>query len=144
MKDTCGRQSCEISDTRSYCPGNKVKPWDRIPQAWLHITFQNILRLNPQTSIIRLNHLDRGPGYCYFLFYQSLGGASGREPVCQCRRGEAGSIPVLGRSPGGGHNTHSNILAWRIPWTEDPGGLQSTESQRVRHDLALKELLHLL
>ena len=30
--------------------------------------------------------------------------------------------------------THSNILAWRIPWTEEPGGLQSTESQRVRHD----------
>ena len=27
--------------------------------------------------------------------------------------------------------THSNILAWKIPWTEEPGGLQSTESQRV-------------
>ena len=30
--------------------------------------------------------------------------------------------------------THSNILAWRIPWTEEPGGLQSTGSQRVGHD----------
>ena len=30
--------------------------------------------------------------------------------------------------------THSRILAWRIPWTEEPGGLQSTGSQRVRHD----------
>ena len=30
--------------------------------------------------------------------------------------------------------THSGILAWRIPWTEEPGGLQSMESQRVRHD----------
>ena len=30
--------------------------------------------------------------------------------------------------------THSRILAWRIPWTEEPGGLQSVESQRVRHD----------
>ena len=30
--------------------------------------------------------------------------------------------------------THSSILAWRIPGTEDPGGLPSTESQRVRHD----------
>ena len=29
--------------------------------------------------------------------------------------------------------THSSILAWRIPWTEEPGGLQSTGSQRVRH-----------
>ena len=29
---------------------------------------------------------------------------------------------------------HSSILAWRIPWTEEPGGLQSTGSQRVRYD----------
>ena len=29
--------------------------------------------------------------------------------------------------------THSSILAWRIPWTEEPGGLQSMGSQRVRH-----------
>ena len=32
--------------------------------------------------------------------------------------------------------THSSILAWRSPWTEDPGGLQSTGSQKVRHDWA--------
>ena len=30
--------------------------------------------------------------------------------------------------------THSSILAWRIPWTEEPGGLQSTGSQRVGHN----------
>ena len=30
--------------------------------------------------------------------------------------------------------THSSILAWRIPWTEEPGGLQSMGSQRVQHD----------
>ena len=30
--------------------------------------------------------------------------------------------------------THSSILAWRIAWTEEPGGLQSTGSQRVGHD----------
>ena len=34
--------------------------------------------------------------------------------------------------------THSSVLAWRIPWTEEPGGLQSMRSQRVRHDLAIK------
>ena len=33
-----------------------------------------------------------------------------------------------------GMETHSSILAWRIPWTEEPGGLQPIESQRVRHD----------
>ena len=30
--------------------------------------------------------------------------------------------------------THSSILAWRISWTEEPGRLQSMESQRIRHD----------
>ena len=30
--------------------------------------------------------------------------------------------------------THSGILAWRIPWTEEPGGPQSMESQRVKYD----------
>ena len=33
-----------------------------------------------------------------------------------------------------GMATHSNILAWRIPWTEEPGGLQFMESQTVGHD----------
>ena len=33
-----------------------------------------------------------------------------------------------------GMATHSSILAWRIPWTEEPGGLRSTGSQRLRHD----------
>ena len=33
--------------------------------------------------------------------------------------------------------THSSILAWRIPWTEEPGRLQSMGSLRARHDLAL-------
>ena len=36
--------------------------------------------------------------------------------------------------------THSSILAWKIPWTEEPGGLQSIESpKRVGHDLATKQ-----
>ena len=30
--------------------------------------------------------------------------------------------------------THSSILPWRLPWTEEPSGLQSMESQRIRHD----------
>ena len=35
--------------------------------------------------------------------------------------------------------THSSILAWEIPWTEEPGGLQSTGSLRMRHDLPTKQ-----
>ena len=34
---------------------------------------------------------------------------------------DKGSIPGSGRSLGGGHETHTSILAWRIPWTEEPG-----------------------
>ena len=48
---------------------------------------------------------------------------------------EARSIPGSGRFPGGEYMaTHSSVLAWRIPWTEESGGLQSMESQRARHD----------
>ena len=35
-----------------------------------------------------------------------------------------------------GMATHSSILAWRVPWIEEPGGLQSMGSQRVRHEAA--------
>ena len=38
-------------------------------------------------------------------------------------RRDVGSIPGSGRSAGGGHATHSSILAWRIPQTEEPGRL---------------------
>ena len=40
----------------------------------------------------------------------------------------------LGRSPEDRNATQSSILAWRIPWMEEPGGLQSMGSQRVGHD----------
>ena len=48
---------------------------------------------------------------------------------------DMGSIPDLGRYPGGGHG-NLTILAWRIPWTERPSGLQSTPSQRVGYNLS--------
>ena len=48
---------------------------------------------------------------------------------------DTGSIPGLERSPGGGHDKPTPVfLAWRIPWTEDHGGLQSIGSQKVRHN----------
>ena len=47
---------------------------------------------------------------------------------------DVGSIPGLGRSPGIGSGTHSNILAWKIPWAEEPGGLQSMGSQRYGYN----------
>ena len=35
--------------------------------------------------------------------------------------------------------THASILAWKFPWTEEPGGLQSMGSQRIRHDRVSKQ-----
>ena len=104
-----------------------------------------------------------------------LGGASGTEPACQCRRPKRGGFhPWVGKIPWRrnklpipvflsfhsgsdgkeftcnagdlgwedpleeGMATHSSILAWRIPWTEQPGGLQSMRSQSTAHDWTTK------
>ena len=48
--------------------------------------------------------------------------------------GDVGSIPGQEDPLEEGMATHASILAWRIPWTEKPGGLQSMGSQRVEHD----------
>ena len=49
------------------------------------------------------------------------GGLDGKEPACNV--GDLDSIPGLGGSPGEGNSYP--LLAWRFPWTEEPGGLQS-------------------
>ena len=48
--------------------------------------------------------------------------------------GDPGSIPGLGRSPGEGNGIPLQYSCLENPWTEEPGGLQSMRSQRVRHD----------
>ena len=53
--------------------------------------------------------------------------------------GDSDSIPVSGRSPGGGHGNPLQFSCPEIPWPEEPGSLQSMGSQRVRHDLATKQ-----
>ena len=61
-------------------------------------------------------------------------------PVAQNLPANAGdvrnmsSIPGLGRSPGGGHGNPLQCSCLEIPWTEKPGRLQSTGSQRVGHN----------
>ena len=51
---------------------------------------------------------------------------------------DANSVPGSGRSLGEEMATHSSILAWEIPWTEEPSRLQSMGSQRVECDVATK------
>ena len=64
------------------------------------------------------------------------GGGSSKELACQCRRHKRhGFNPYVGKNPlKEGMVTHSNILAWRVPRTEEPGELWSIGLQRVGHD----------
>ena len=60
------------------------------------------------------------------------GGSDGKASACNA--GDPGSTAGSGRSSGEGNGTHSRIFAWKIPRTEEPGGLQSRGSQSVGHD----------
>jgi len=66
--------------------------------------------------------------YTYILGFP--GGTSGKEPTCQCRSCKRCRFDPLEEKMA----THSRILAWRIPWTEEPGRVQSIGSYRDRHD----------
>ena len=68
---------------------------------------------------------------CYSKGQGFPGSSAGKESACS--EGGLGLIPGLGRSLKEGMVTHSSIHAWRIPWTEEPGGLQSMELQRVEY-----------
>ena len=57
------------------------------------------------------------------------GGSQVKNPVAKA--GDIGSIPGSGRSTGGEKATHSSILAWEIPWTEEPGRIHSMALKTV-------------
>ena len=60
------------------------------------------------------------------------GGSEGKASACNAA--DPGSIPGSGRSPGEGNGNPLQYSCWRIPWMEEPGRLQSTESQSVGRD----------
>ena len=62
-----------------------------------------------------------------FLRPHGPGGSEGEASAFNAE--DPGSIPGSGRSPGEGNGNPLQYSAWRIPWTEEPGGLQSTGSQ---------------
>ena len=87
------------------------------------------------------------PHNCYIPYVSSwivlncvppkdLGFPGGSEFTCNAET----QVQSLGREEllEKGIATHSSVLAWRIPWTKEPGGLQSMGSQRVRHNWAIK------
>ena len=72
---------------------------------------------------------------CAWVRWGYPGGSDSKESACRFWRQETW-VSSLGQEDPleKGMATHSSILACRIPWTEDPGGLQSVGSQRVGHD----------
>ena len=108
-------------------PGIKACLYDPNPYSLTHC----IQWLSTSLKTIHLHHLCNWhwgiPRWC-----------SGKESACQCRRCERhGSISGSRRSPGEGNGNHFSILAWKIPWTEEPGRLQSLGLQRVGQILQL-------
>ena len=65
-------------------------------------------------------------------FMDLPGGSDGKASACHA--GDLGLIPGWEDPLEKEIATHSSNLAWKIPWTEEPGGLQSMGSQRVGHD----------
>ena len=79
--------------------------------------------LHPHSFVFKLQvwrtHLPSADFFFIAPFFP--GGSDGKESAYNT--GVPGSIPGLGRSPEKGMATHSSVLAWRTPWTEEPGGL---------------------
>ena len=97
----------------------------------------------PRKSVLHPSYSIFLPSTCSAFFFFNLlfpGVTSGKEPTANT--GDEMRVWSLGQEDPleEGMATHSSILVWRIPWTEEPGGLQSRGSQRVRHDWATNTL----
>ena len=91
----------------------------------------SVFLLPPQYSVIAFIGLG-STETCLFIDYLP-GGSDGKSLCLQC--GRPGFDPWVGKIPLEKEMaTHSSTLAWKIPWTEEPGRLQSMGSQRVGRD----------
>ena len=92
---------------------------------------------NPNSSILALSSTRRLLYTCIGTQVLPGGSVVKNLPANEGDIGDASSIPLRREDPlEGGIATHSSILAWRIPLTEEPGELQSMGHRRVRHDRA--------
>ena len=86
-------------------------------------------------DILKVHGLLDQNKYAIYTLINDFGGILVTQTVKNlCEHGDLGLIPGLGRPLEKGMATHSSIFAWRIPWTEEPGRLQSIGSQRVKHN----------
>ena len=98
------------------------------------LSSKRISQLFSKVSQNSLSTIKTWPTYVsiYWAYHNLLGFPGGSElKASACNSGDPGSIPGWGRSPGEGHGNHSSILAWRIPWREEPGRLQRVTKSRT-------------
>ena len=114
--------------TKSYGGGEEPKRHDSLFTIYRHGSWgSGGARGRRHTGLMFLSEPKSPKSHCEMLglsysYYESCwfrGGSDSEESACVA--GDAGSIPGSGRSPGEGMAPHSSILAWRIPWTEEPG-----------------------
>ena len=124
LKVKVAQSSLTLCDRMNYSlPGSSVRG---IFQArileWVAITFSR----ESSWPRIKLGLL-HWRCFLYSLSHQESG-LSSKEPACQCKKHKShGFNPKLGRCPGEGNGDLLQYSAWRIVWTEKPGGLQSMD-----------------
>ena len=87
------------------------------------------------------NTVEKGSQALVIVVSVFPGGSAGEEPAYNA--GDLGSTPGWEDPLEKGKSTHSSILAWRIPWTEESAELQSKGLQRVGHDRATEHKQHI-
>ena len=115
---------CEVN-----CCVTEMKSGLRGYQFW-HV----LLPLPPGALWVKSSHKGGGLPWFFTTPPSTTGGLAGKESTCMLEiqiLSPAGEDPLEKETA-----AHSTILAWKVPWMEDPGRLQSMGSQRVRHDLA--------
>ena len=109
---------------------------------WLCHHLVNLLPINGPLCAPHWKFLkDRPTPYAFWYSLQLLAGFPGDSAVKNPLANQETWVRSLGREDPLEKEitTHSSILAWEIPWTKEPGRLQSMGSQRIRHHLATKQ-----
>ena len=128
-----GRVIVESSDKTQSAEGENGNPLQNSCLENLIDSMKRQKGMTPEDEPIRSEEFQNITGEEQRAITNSFTGDSdGKESTCNA--GNLDSILGLGRSPGGEMATHSSILAWNIPRTEKPGGLQSIGLQRVERD----------